>query len=283
MPSKKRQTIRANPLDEIEITTHSSKAPVAEKAQPKSSGKVVRKKRETSNSVVTENQDASQGASQDTAAEDIFDAVDIEVSLPKKAKKVQARKEPLSTSNTPLSAEDIFNDELSSSRELVLVAPLVDIQKVRANKCIMLWSWVSVPTALIPFVVVDVALTIGIQVKMIKDLCQLYGVPFKNENARAFISALVGGGVATIASSGLKSMLLKSLPHVGTTIAFLAQPALGFSTTYALGQVFVRHLENDGALDNFDAEKMRTSFREQLDKGKELFKKGRNKMSPEAR
>jgi hypothetical protein len=103
-----------------------------------------------------------------------------------------------------LSAEEIFMEE-SGSRDLVMIKPLSsDLRLMRANKCVLLWSSVSVPISLIPFVVLDVAATIAIQVKMIKDICDLYNIPFKNENARAFISGLVGGGVATIASSGLK-------------------------------------------------------------------------------
>lgn len=275
MPSKKRQTIRANPLDEIEIASSQNKAPAEEVTQPKSPSNVVRKKKQTSDSEIISNV----GSSSASSAEEIFDAIDIEVSFPKEGETLQSQNVPNGSSHAKLSAEDIFNDELGAGTAMIVVTPLIDVRKARANKNVLLWSWVSVPTALIPFVVVDVAITIGIQVKMIKDLCEIYGVPFRSENARAFISALVGGGVATIASSGLKNVILKSLPHVGTTIAFLAQPALGFSTTYALGQVFVNHLENDGGLHNFDAEKMRTSFREQLEKGKELFKKGRNKVS----
>ena len=61
----------------------------------------------------------------------------------------------------------------------------------------------------------------------------------------------------------------------GSASAFLAQPALGFSTTYALGQVFIKHLEEDGVLTDFDSEKMREVFRDQLERGKSLFKRGR--------
>ena len=280
MPAKKRQTIRANPLDEIEVTAKSSKTSIVEKSQPEGKNKT-RSSKKLADATTKASQ--NKGISKFASAEDVFNAVDVEVSSPGDVKILQPAKSIKANREIELTAEDIFNDEVQTSRELVVLDSSNDLRKVRANKCVLLWSWVSVPTALIPLVVVDVAVTIGIQVKMIKDLCRIYGVPFKNENARAFISALIGGGVASVASSGLKNMILKSLPHVGTTIAFLAQPALGFSTTYALGQVFTRHLENDGGLDNFDAEKMRISFREQLEKGKELFKRGRNKASAEVR
>lgn len=264
MPSKKRQTIRANPLDEIEILSTLSTKEIAPRAPKKiDTQKIAASKMKPSNG---------------SSAEEIFDMNDAEIILANDQDISEAKKITRHGS-AYLTAEEIFSEELGAGRPLALTKPMNDIRRHRANKCIQLWSWASVPTALIPFVVVDVAMVIGIQVKMIKDLCQLYEVPFKNENARAFISALVGGGVATIASSGLKHLLLKSLPHFGSTIAFLAQPALGFSTTYALGQVFVKHLENDGALDTFDAEKMRITFREQLEAGKEFFKKGRHKPS----
>ena len=175
-------------------------------------------------------------------------------------------------------AEDIFAQE-SGSRNLVVYKNNPDLRHHRANKRVLFWSWVSVPTALIPIALLDVAASIAIQIKMIKEICALYNIPFKNENARAFISGLIGGGVASIASTGLQKVLIKSLPHVGGTIAFLAQPALGFSTTYALGQVFIKHIENDGVLTDFDSEKMREIFREQIDKGKLIFKRGRQNSS----
>ncbi len=184
----------------------------------------------------------------------------------------------ITNKSNAVKAEDIFERE-SGSRNLVVYKNDPGLRHNRANKRVLFWSWVSVPTALIPIALLDVAASIAIQIKMIKEICALYNIPFKNENARAFISGLIGGGVASIASTGLQKALIKSLPHVGGTIAFLAQPALGFSTTYALGQVFIRHIENDGVLTDFDSEKMREIFREQIDKGKLIFKRGRQKSS----
>jgi len=267
---KKRQTIMANPLDEIELTVRPAQRK-AKKASTTPSKKIeksapisVRRPRKASS--------ASLKLSSAIADEDISSVKENSAES-----KVDYSKNKSSSLHEfhSLSAEEIFMEE-SGSRDLVMIKPLSsDLRLMRANKCVLLWSSVSVPISLIPFVVLDVAATIAIQVKMIKDICDLYNIPFKNENARAFISGLVGGGVATIASSGLKNVLLKSMPHIGSTVAFLAQPALGFSTTYALGQVFIKHLEEDGALTDFDSEKMREVFRDQLERGKSLFKRGR--------
>ena len=251
-----------NPLDEIEVF-----APLNQ-GDGKLSGASL--KRAKNNLAVNRGSDKKRGPKKSKPqslppVEDIFiDAQNI----------VEDKKYSKEEKNKTISAEEIFASE-SGTFTLVVHPQAPKLRQIKANKCVLLWSWVSVPTALIPFVIVDVAATIAIQIKMIKDLCALYDIPFKNENARAFISGLIGGGVASIASSGLKTVLLKSLPHVGSTIAFLAQPALGFSTTYALGQVFIRHVENDGVLTNFDSEKMQEVFREQLEKGKSLFKRGR--------
>ena len=258
----------ANPLDEIEITVRPSqrnakKTSTSSKKVEKSASNADKQSRKASS--------ASLSTSGTISDEDILS---IEENSIKDKADHPNNKSSSSHELKSLSAEEIFMEE-SGSCQLVIRPLSSELRRIKANKCIILWSWVSVPTSLIPFVVVDVAATIAIQVKMIKDICNIYNIPFKNENARAFISGLVGGGVATIASSGLKNMLLKSLPHVGGTVAFLAQPALGFSTTYALGQVFIRHLENDGVLSNFDSEKMREVFRDQLDRGKTLFKRGR--------
>jgi uncharacterized protein (DUF697 family) len=266
--AKKRKTIMANPLDDIEITVKplqkkNKKTSAPSKNVEKSASIAVKRPRKASAE--------SSNASSTISDENIL--IVEESSIKKKADHLN-NKSSSSHEFKSLSAEEIFMEE-SGSRQLIIRPLSTELRRIKANKCVILWSWVSVPTSLIPFVVVDVAATIAIQVKMIKDICNIYNIPFENENARAFISGLVGGGVATIASSGLKNMLLKSLPHIGGAVAFLAQPALGFSTTYALGQVFIRHLENDGVLSDFDSEKMREVFRDQLDRGKTLYKRGR--------
>lgn len=276
MTAKKRQTIMANPLDDLEVVSRPTKKEVKRSTV---STKISSKSKSTLAKNSKKTRSTQSKASKITSDDDIFDVAEDLIQNKTSASQAKSSSSEYET----LSAEEIFLEE-SGSRELVIVQqPTSELRLLRANKCVILWSWVSVPTALIPFIVVDVAATIAIQVKMIKDICHIYDVPFKNENARAFISGLVGGGVATIASSGLKNMLLKSLPHVGSTVAFLAQPALGFSTTYALGQVFIRHLENDGVLTDFDSEKMREVFREQLDRGRSLFKRGRQSVAPENR
>lgn len=269
MTSKKRQTIMANPLDDIEMVVRPlKKRAISTKIDQKPKSKRI-KNQKTS---VTSRSKSSKNFTEDNVL-DVAEKSIQHVPL------ISGKEDPSSNASQKLTAEEIFLEE-SNSRNLVIVQNLPsDLRLKKANKCVILWSWVSVPTALIPFIALDVAATIAIQVKMIRDICHIYGVPFRNENARAFISGLVGGGIATLASSGLKNLLLKSLPHVGSTVAFLAQPALGFSTTYALGQVFIRHLENDGLLTDFDSDKMREVFREQLNRGKSLFKRGRQELN----
>jgi hypothetical protein len=186
---KKRQTIMANPLDEIVLTVRPAQRK-AKKASTTPSKKIeksapisVRRPRKASS--------ASLKLSSAIADEDISSVKENSAES-----KVDYSKNKSSSLHEfhSLSAEEIFMEE-SGSRDLVMIKPLSsDLRLMRANKCVLLWSSVSVPISLIPFVVLDVAATIAIQVKMIKDICDLYNIPFKNENARAFISGLVGGG-----------------------------------------------------------------------------------------
>jgi uncharacterized protein (DUF697 family) len=121
----------------------------------------------------------------------------------------------------------------------------------------------SVGAGLIPLPLLDLAAIMGVQLKMIHSISQLYGVPFARDAAKSIIGALVGGGSSTALAVPAASAL-KFVPIVGQIAGTLTEPALAAATTYALGKVFIQHYETGGNLLNFNAHDLRQYYQEQL-------------------
>jgi len=116
---------------------------------------------------------------------------------------------------------------------------------------------------------VDFMAVTGVQMDMIYRLCKIYGVKFSKEAARTAIVTLIGASVpglqARFFSSGLKL-----IPGVGSILGMVATPTVSGASTYAVGRVFVQHLEAGGSLLTFDASKMKEQFERALQQGKNM-------------
>lgn len=120
---------------------------------------------------------------------------------------------------------------------------------------------------LIPIPFVD-ALSVGaLQLKMIKELGDMYGHPFKEHIVRGAISALVGG-VAAVSLVRSTGGLLKSVPLVGSILGGASMGIYSSAATYAIGRVFIRHFESGGTYLTFNPSKYRQYYREQFHNAK---------------
>lgn len=114
------------------------------------------------------------------------------------------------------------------------------------------YSKLAAGAGLIPMPAVDVLAIGGLQLKMIADLAQCYGVPFKREQTKAIVTALAGGVTSTKLAYGAGSSVLKAIPVVGQIGGMLAMPVWGAAVTYGIGRVFIQHFELGGTIDNMD-------------------------------
>lgn len=123
----------------------------------------------------------------------------------------------------------------------------------------------SVAAGLIPLPFVDMVAVTGIQIKMLRDLAELYKQPFAESQTKAVVASLLGSiAPQTLASGGVGSML-KAIPVFGPALGVLAMPAFSSAATYAIGKVFIQHFETGGTLLDFDTEKMRAHFRKEFE------------------
>ena len=124
---------------------------------------------------------------------------------------------------------------------------------------------------LIPVIVADVFAVTSLQLDMIRQLCRTYEVEVHELQGKAIITTFTGSTLARLGAEGLKL-----IPGIGTILGGAAVSVFSGATTWAIGEVFKRHFESGGDLGNFDVDKMRQSFSELVDKGKQMALQLRN-------
>lgn len=146
--------------------------------------------------------------------------------------------------------------------------PAVADKRLLAEGVVRRLSYWSAGAGAIPVPGLDFAAIVGVQVKMVRELALIYGVPFDEVRTKAIIGALIGGLLpfnAALGVGGLTSILFKSIPGVGTVLGMLTLPATAGAANYALGRLFIEHFESGGTLLDFNAEKMRARFRAEME------------------
>lgn len=130
----------------------------------------------------------------------------------------------------------------------------------------VLWS---LGAGLVPLPIADIAAVTAVDLKMLKELSELYGVKFSEGIAKKIAYTLL----SSVGILGLGSMvcgsLSKLIPVVGHALGIVSVPLLVGAFTHALGQVLVMHFEAGGTLLDFDPEAMRTYFKQEFEKAKQ--------------
>ncbi len=122
----------------------------------------------------------------------------------------------------------------------------------------------SVAAGILPIPLLDIGILAGIQLRMLSKLAEIYEVDFSEQRANAIIGSLAGMGLAATASNVLRSLL----PGVGSVLFGLGALTLLPASTYALGQVFIKHFESGGTFLTFDETRAKTDYDEKLEEGK---------------
>lgn len=151
-----------------------------------------------------------------------------------------------------------------------------ELQALKITKKYMLWS---IGAGLIPIPIVDLATVIGVQVKMISEISDVYDVKFSENKAKNTISAALSGVTASTFATGTVGSSLKSIPFVGTIIGTITMPFFSSASAYALGSIFINHFENGGTFLDLDADSIKGDFQDMFQKGKEASKDLKNEVN----
>jgi uncharacterized protein (DUF697 family) len=120
----------------------------------------------------------------------------------------------------------------------------------QANAIVERHANLSALGGVIPVPLVNVASVTVIILRMVKRLCQLYGVPYEKGRARALVVGLAGGAIPSTASAVTASTLIYFVP--GANLLGLAVSSVTASVcTRAIGRRFVDHFETGASLLDF--------------------------------
>ncbi|WP_437658793.1 YcjF family protein [Sorangium sp. So ce1182] len=126
----------------------------------------------------------------------------------------------------------------------------------------------SLGAGVLPVPFFDVLAISGVQAKMLKELSDLYGVPFTSSIAKKIVYSLLSGLGSVGVGSAIGASLAKMLPGLGTTLGVVSVPIFAGAFTHALGRIFLMHFESGGTFLDFDPHAMRAYFRQEFEKAK---------------
>lgn len=126
----------------------------------------------------------------------------------------------------------------------------------------MIWS---MGAGFIPVPIADFFAVSAVQLDMIRQLCKVYNIDFKQTQGKAVITALTGSSLARMGARALKF-----IPGVGSVLGGVTLAVMSGASTYALGEVFKRHFETGGTFLDFDVERLKKFYNEKFEKGKEV-------------
>ncbi|WP_434390358.1 YcjF family protein [Melittangium boletus] len=187
------------------------------------------------------------------------------------------------TSTRPPASEEKTPEAVPSAQALP-VTPLMGSPEARerlyAAEAIIrnntLWS-AGAGTFVIVFPYMDVVAAAAVQIKMLKNLSDLYEVKFSEGLAAKVVSAIVMGMGGALAGDAVMR-IVNFIPGVGRALSAVSAPLMAAAFTHALGQVYVVHLESGGSLLDFDPKQMQGRFKEQYEKSLQAVKELRKEV-----
>lgn len=151
-----------------------------------------------------------------------------------------------------------------------------------ADSIISKHTYWAVATGMIPIPIIDIAAVTAIQLDMLRQLSVHYDLDYSEVQGKSWISALTASTLSSILAR-VGASAIKTIPVIGTILGVTSMAILSGASTYAIGQVFVRHFEEGGTLLNFDTDKFQQFYEEKMNEGKEYAKEFTEKFKSEVK
>jgi uncharacterized protein (DUF697 family) len=130
-----------------------------------------------------------------------------------------------------------------------------------SHKNVHKYAWGSFAAGFLPAVLpggvfLDFAGVFGVQMALLKNLADGYGVPFRKDVVKELLGGVLGalaaaklgyGGVAVSLSA-----LLSPIPIVGSVAKWTMAPGFNYLSTVAVGRIFEKHFAEGGTFLDFD-------------------------------
>ncbi len=158
--------------------------------------------------------------------------------------------------------------------EIKLVAASLQGKHSNAQNTVKTHMVSGMALGLLPAPLFDIMALSAVQLNLLRSLCNHYSVDFDEQLGKGIVSSLISGSLPVLTVLGLSSFA-KLIPGIGTVGGGLSMTALAGAAIYATGQVFIRHFEAGGTLQDFDSKHWQAFFKQQLEEGKAFV---RNKL-----
>lgn len=146
-------------------------------------------------------------------------------------------------------------------------------KELTAKKIVKNYMWWSMGAGLIPIPLVDLAAVSGVQIKMLKDMSEIYEIKFSENKGKSIVSALLGSIVPNSLSVGNMGSLLKMVPVLGPVIGGFSMSIFSGAATYAIGKVFIQHFEAGGTFLDFNPVTVKEYFHTLYAEGQTIAKR----------
>lgn len=142
------------------------------------------------------------------------------------------------------------------------------IRITKSKRIIQYHVAMSMGAGAIPFAGVDMLAVGSLQLGMLKKLCVVFNESFENMSSEALICTISGTATARLGAT-----FIKTIPIVGTAIGSVSMSLMAGASTYALGQMFVRYLDDKALFESADTAKAKSLFMHYYKRFLKTFKK----------
>ena len=160
--------------------------------------------------------------------------------------------------------------------EIKLATLIFESRSAIAENIIKTHIITGMALGLIPLPMLDMMALSGVQANLLRLLCHHYQVEFDEQISKCIMSSMVRGSLPVLTMLSLSS-LTKIIPGIGTLGGGISMALLVGATVYATGQVFARHFETGGTLQDFHHKHWQLFFQQQFEEGKTFIKANRLK------
>ncbi len=129
----------------------------------------------------------------------------------------------------------------------------------------MLWS---LGVGAVPIPIFDLVGITAVQIKMLKEIAEVYNVSFSENKVKNIVFSLLGGVGSLELSKGLLSSVVKFIPGAGSIAGAVTLPITAAAITYATGNLFIRHFEQGGSFMDITPSDLKEKFSNYFNTGK---------------
>jgi uncharacterized protein (DUF697 family) len=138
------------------------------------------------------------------------------------------------------------DQDLVSTEERPIIPLESEIDKIIQRHALM-----ASATGLIPVTGLDVAAVTAVQTHLVAELARTYRVSFDRQQVRTVLYALMTGVFSRVIALGARR-LFNAFSHFGKWADPLTNAAAAGFFTVAAGEIYRRHFEAGGTLEDFD-------------------------------